>query len=208
MKLLSYIAYFNKMIQEETKSNKIEPISSILERKSQLEIAYRIQEEIKAQRYSGVSQNEISKISGISLPKIKKYSSGCFNDKVKEDDLMAFAEAFDCSVYYLLGETPNRSGIHEVTEYGAVDKEFCAVFDETYVELEELVQFLLNEKSDCILRILFVITYIMDEKDADLFIKLIKNISEFIDIPREYIHPDLPEDDPQKRVKEYNFRDK
>ncbi len=208
-KLKSYISYFNEMIKDQELNGKIEPISDILKgMKNHDAISSRIMEEINILMQSGFTQNEISVLSGISLQKIKKFSSQVFPKKVKEEDLLKFAEAFDCSVYYLLGKTPDRLGIHSVFNNEVKDKNFAAVFDDSYVDLEQLIKYLMAQYNDLMLKRLFVIIRIMDKRDAEYFQKMIISLSKFIDNARVYINPDLPEDDPQKEVIMHNFQRK
>jgi transcriptional regulator with XRE-family HTH domain len=66
-------------------------------------IANRIRE---ARTLAGLSQGQVAKIVGMHRPTISEIEAG--NRRVSADEVVRFADIFDVSTAYLLGQTPDK----------------------------------------------------------------------------------------------------
>ncbi|KDM67996.1 helix-turn-helix domain-containing protein [Acidiphilium sp. JA12-A1] len=66
-------------------------------------IAQRIRE---ARQLAGLSQGQVAKLMGMHRPTVSEIEAG--NRRVTADEITRFAEIFDVSTAYLLGEAPDR----------------------------------------------------------------------------------------------------
>ncbi|MBJ7376361.1 helix-turn-helix transcriptional regulator [Sphingobium sp.] len=66
-------------------------------------IAQRIRE---ARQLSGLSQGQVAKLMGMHRPTVSEIEAG--NRRVSAEEIGRFAEIFDVSTAYLLGEAPDK----------------------------------------------------------------------------------------------------
>ncbi len=89
---------------------------------------------------SGISQKELSKLSGISEASVSRYLSGDLNPRI--DVLMNFAKVFDVSVSYLLGD-----------EHANQEKD--SPFDETLCVVARNKSKLTDEQKSDLIKVLY-----------------------------------------------------
>lgn len=71
-------------------------------------IAQRIRE---ARQLAGLSQGQFAKLMGMHRPTVSEIEAG--NRRVSAEEIARFAEAFDVSTAYLLGEAPDKLAMND-----------------------------------------------------------------------------------------------
>ena len=65
----------------------------------------------EARTLAGLSQGQVAKMMGMHRPSISEIEAG--NRRVSADELARFADLFDVSTAYLLGETPDTLSLDD-----------------------------------------------------------------------------------------------
>ena len=71
-------------------------------------IAQRIRE---ARQLAGLSQGQVAKLMGMHRPTVSEIEAG--NRRVSAEEIARFAETFDVSTAYLLGEAPDKLAMND-----------------------------------------------------------------------------------------------
>lgn len=159
--------WYYESLSELEREWQADEIQAILEQEGELEkVVDRIAGQVEDM---GCSYQKIADLCGISLSKIKKIFSSEKPKSIKTEDLLAFAKAFDCSVQYLLGKAKEATDIR-IDAYDEIEQNhFAAQFTGIGYEVQELVRFLLSCRNREIIERLFIVTTILEEKDAQDF---------------------------------------
>lgn len=78
-------------------------MSTLSSESNKVAIASRLRE---ARKTAGLSQGQVAKLLGMHRPTVTEIEAG--NRKVNADELMRFAETYDVTVPWLLGEMPEQ----------------------------------------------------------------------------------------------------
>lgn len=155
----------------------LEDIQAVLDMKEDHEeIFKRIKKEIDNMK---CSYQKIAEPYGISLSKIKKITSKNEPKSIKAEDLLAYAKTFGCSVPYLLCETKDPLDIRIAPKNKKEKKRFAAQFPKIQPEVQELLRFLLQSGHHGIIERLFLVTTLLEEKEAQDLINLFLSLSRF-----------------------------
>lgn len=167
--------WYYESLSELEREWQADEIQAVLDKEKELkDVILRIGTEIKR---IGYSYRKIADLSGISLSKIKKLFSSDKPKNMKAEDLLALAKALDCSVPYLLGETGDTADIGIVSKDEIEQKQIAVQFTGIDYEVQELARALLLCRNRGIIERLFIVTTILEEKDAQDFKDLFFDLS-------------------------------
>lgn len=160
--------WYYESLSELEREWQADEIQAVMKQEGKLkEVADRIlKEAVDQMEYS---YRKIADLSGISLSKIKKILSEDKPKSIKTEDLLAFAKVLDCSVPYLLGETDDATDIGIVSKEEIEQKQIAVQFTGIDYEVQELARALLLCRNREIIERLFIVTTILEEKDAQDF---------------------------------------
>lgn len=126
----------------------------------------------------------INELYGIPLSAIEKYAQKDSSAKtITYERLEKLANAFHCSIMYLLGETPERSTIRIDDDGESID--FAVSFRLNNKEVEKFVKYFTKHYDENIIERLFIITSIWSEIDCNRIMQIISLIGSFVDKGRE-----------------------
>lgn len=133
------------------------------------------------------SQKSISEVSGLSLQKVKNLCRGKYTKTIKDSDLSKIANLLQCSKTNLFGFTENPYIVRDIKNLNSIEeKKFLVNFSKSNEDLVKLIDFLQSSDNEIFLEKLFLVTEILEETDAQYFIRLIDLLAVFLDKPQLY----------------------